>query len=93
MMVGLSLFPSGVLQLWDVLQNGYWHARSLDFIGSERARTIEWMRMPGDVVFIVFGAVPLLIAATKAWMGVRGRRVLPLALPPVVAQGCPSSVI
>ena len=29
MMVALSLFPSGVLQVWDVVQNGYWHARSL----------------------------------------------------------------
>jgi len=71
MMVGLSLFPGGALQLWDVLQNGYWHARSLDFIGSERSRLIEWMRMPGDVVFIVFGAVPLVIAAVKAWLGAR----------------------
>lgn len=71
MMVGLSLFPGGVLQVWDVLQNGYWHARSLDFIGTERARFIEWMRMPGDVVFIVFGAVPLVIASLKAYWGMR----------------------
>ncbi len=28
LMVILSLFPGGVLQLWDVLNNGYWHARS-----------------------------------------------------------------
>jgi nitric oxide reductase subunit B len=72
MMVGLSLFPGGVLQLWDVLQHGYWHARSMDFIGSERARMIEWLRMPGDVVFIVFGAVPLAIAAFKVYFAVRG---------------------
>lgn len=71
MMVGLSLFPGGVLQVWDVLQNGYWHARSLDFIGTERAHLIEWMRMPGDVVFIVFGAVPLVIASLKAYIGMR----------------------
>jgi nitric oxide reductase subunit B len=71
-MVGMSLFPAGVLQVWDVLQNGYWHARSLDFIGSERARMIEWLRMPGDVVFIVFGAMPLVIASVKVYLGVRG---------------------
>ena len=35
MMVVLSLFPGGVLQVWDVVQNGYWHARSLDYTGSE----------------------------------------------------------
>src|SRR6185369_2307833 len=71
LMVGLSLFPAGLLQLWDVLNNGYWHARSLDYIGSDRSRLLEWMRMPGDVVFIVFGAVPLVIAAIKAYLGVR----------------------
>ncbi|MDQ2916569.1 MAG: hypothetical protein M3R40_05315, partial [Pseudomonadota bacterium] len=34
MMVAMSLFPGGVLQVWDVVQHGYWHARSLDYIGS-----------------------------------------------------------
>lgn len=71
MMVGLSLFPGGVLQVWDVLQNGYWHARSLDYTASARSRLIEWMRMPGDMVFILFGAVPLLIASIKGYFGVR----------------------
>src|SRR3546814_9230178 len=67
MMLALSLFPAGVLQVWDVLQNGYWHARSHEFIASKHSLVIEWMRMPGDVVFIVFGAVPLLIATLKAY--------------------------
>jgi nitric oxide reductase subunit B len=31
MMVVSNLFPGGVLQLYDVLQNGYWHARSPAF--------------------------------------------------------------
>ena len=69
MMVALSLFPSGVLQVWDVVQHGYWHARSLDYIGSNRSRMIEWMRLPGDLVFIFAGAVPLAIAAFKGWIG------------------------
>ncbi len=33
MMVALSLFPGGVLQVWDVVQHGYWHARSLACTG------------------------------------------------------------
>ncbi|MEO8062882.1 MAG: cbb3-type cytochrome c oxidase subunit I [Pseudomonadota bacterium] len=69
MMVGMSLFPGGLLQVWDVLQNGYWHARSLEYVGSERSHLIEWLRMPGDVVFIVFGAVPLVVAALKGYSG------------------------
>jgi len=70
-MMVMSLFPGGVLQVWDVLQHGYWHARSLDYIGSERARLIEWLRLPGDLVFIIFGAVPLVIASIKGYLGVR----------------------
>jgi len=71
MMVVLSLFPSGVLQVWDVVQHGYWHARSLDYTGGDQARLLEWMRMPGDVVFILGGAVPLVIASIKAYLGMR----------------------
>ncbi len=71
MMVALSLFPSGVLQVWDVVQHGYWHARSLDYTESERSRLIEWLRMPGDLVFILLGAVPLVIASIKGYLGVR----------------------
>ena len=41
MMVLFSLFPSGVLQVWDVVQHGYWHARSLDYIGSGRAHPLS----------------------------------------------------
>ena len=62
MMVTLSLFPSGVLQLKDVLENGYWHARSLEYTATFWPRLLEWMRLPGDVVFIVFGAAPIVVA-------------------------------
>ena len=60
-----------MLQVWDVVQHGYWHARSLDYIGSERSHLIEWLRLPGDLVFILFGAVPLVIASVKGYLGVR----------------------
>jgi nitric oxide reductase subunit B len=53
-----------------VIQHGYWHARSLDYTGTGTARIIEWMRLPGDLVFIIFGAIPLTIAAIKGWLGV-----------------------
>ena len=71
MMVLMSLFPSGILQVWDVIQHGYWHARNLDYIGSERSHLIEWLRLPGDLIFILFGAVPLVIASIKGYLGVR----------------------
>ncbi|HEU4618982.1 MAG TPA: cbb3-type cytochrome c oxidase subunit I [Gammaproteobacteria bacterium] len=70
LMVLLSLFPGGVLQVWDVVQHGYWHARSLDYTGQRIARLVEWARLPGDLVFIVFGAAPLAIAALRGYYGV-----------------------
>ena len=62
LMVGLSLFPGGVLQMSDVLAHGYWHARNIAYTGSEMARFLEWLRLPGDLIFILFGAVPLVLA-------------------------------
>ena len=71
MMVVFSLFPGGVLQVRDVIEHGYWHARRLEYTASTTGRTLEWMRLPGDLVFIFAGSVPLAIAAVKAWWGVR----------------------
>ena len=59
MVVALSLSPGGIMQLYDVVNNGYWHARSLAYTATPLARTLEWMRMPGDLVFILAGAIPL----------------------------------
>jgi nitric oxide reductase subunit B len=80
MMIVFSLFPNGVLQLLDVIEHGYWHARRFQYLDMERTRILEWMRMPGDLVFIIFGSVPLAIAAIKAWRGVRAvDRIAPKA--------------
>ena len=70
MMIVLSLFPGGVLQLMDVLENGYWHARSLAYTGQDTARLIEWLRTPGDLVFIFVGVLPALIAVTLSYFNV-----------------------
>lgn len=43
------LFPLGVLQLGDVVTNGYWHARSEWF---RNYPWLSWARLPGDVVFM-----------------------------------------
>jgi nitric oxide reductase subunit B len=71
MMVVLSLFPGGIMQLLDVLHNGYWHARSLNYTGQSTARLIEWLRTPGDLVFIIAGVIPALIAVLKCYVNMR----------------------
>jgi nitric oxide reductase large subunit len=59
LMILLDLFPGGVLQLWDSIANGYWHARRLTFLMGGFYHKLEWVRMAGDMIFILFGAVAL----------------------------------
>jgi nitric oxide reductase subunit B len=70
-MVVLNLFPGGVLQFFDVLKNGYWHARGPEFLNARTTTLIEWMRLPADAVFILLGVIPLLFAAGRAYWFVR----------------------
>jgi len=72
LMVITNLFPGGVAQLLDVLHNGYWHARSPEFLSRGVMHTIEWARLAGDLVFIALGAVPLLVAALMVYRNVVG---------------------
>lgn len=66
-MIAFSLLPSGFIQLSDVIHNGYWHARSIEYVTGHTMSVIGWLRMPGDLIFIIFGAIPFFIAACKAW--------------------------
>jgi nitric oxide reductase subunit B len=76
MMVLLSLFPGGVLQMRDVLTNGYWHARSQLYLMEDMSKFIEWIRLPGDLVFGVFGILPIVLAiVTTYWYLWRKRTI------------------
>lgn len=66
-MVVTALFPGGVLQLRDVLTNGYWHARSTAFTATGLMHTLEWLRLPADLVFLLLGVVPLVISTLTAY--------------------------
>jgi nitric oxide reductase subunit B len=80
MMVALSLFPGGILQIRDVLEHGYWHARSIAYTGSETARLVEWLRLPGDLIFILLGTLPLALAMVLGYRDVRLRPPTPREL-------------
>ena len=73
LMVLLTLFPGGVYQLYDAIQHGYWHARSVSFQLSGPMHLIEWLRLPADATFILVGVVPLVIAAFKTYLGLLRR--------------------
>ncbi|MEU3983785.1 cbb3-type cytochrome c oxidase subunit I [Streptomyces sp. NPDC026672] len=63
-----TLLPSGALQLYKVVESGYADARSLGYLQGDTHVFLEWLRMPGDVVFLVGGVLPLL---WMTWLGVR----------------------
>ncbi len=66
LMMLTDLFPGGIIQLVDVLDNGYWHARRLTFLMAGTFHTLEWVRILADSVFLVFGVAPMLIAALRS---------------------------
>jgi nitric oxide reductase subunit B len=77
-MIVFSLFPGGVMQLHDVLENGYWHARGHEYLGTTAARLVEWARLPGDLIFIFAGVTPLVWITANAYWSIRHIPVAPL---------------
>lgn len=65
-MVFVTLLPLGILQLYHSVDVGYVHARSLAYLGNRTNSLLEWLRLPGDVLFIVGGVGPLV------WFAVQG---------------------
>jgi len=62
----VNLFPIGMLQVYDSVQHGYWHARSLTFVLGRVVNALEWARLPGDTVIILGGTLPLVYLAFQA---------------------------
>ena len=61
-----TLLPLGLIQLYESVNTGYFHARELEFLANDTNRLIEWIRLPGDVVFIGGGILPLVYIAWTA---------------------------
>jgi nitric oxide reductase subunit B len=55
-----TLLPLGIAQLYKSVNDGYWEARDLRFLTEDTNALLEWLRLPGDIVFIVGGALPVL---------------------------------
>jgi nitric oxide reductase subunit B len=77
-MVFATLLPLGILQLYHPVGTGYFDARSLSFPTNRTNNLLEWLRLPGNAVFIVGGVLPILYLA---WLGVRHPK------PPVALEG------
>ena len=49
----LTLLPLGTLQLIAAIDQGYWYARSAEFMQQPLVDLLVWMRVPGDTIFSV----------------------------------------
>ena len=67
-MAFVTLLPLGIVQLHRSVGRGYWAARELNFLTNDLNALLGWLRLPGDVLFIGGGVLPLL------WMGYQGVR-------------------
>jgi len=57
-MVVVSLLPVGLMQTWASVTEGYWFARSAEFLQSSVMQTLRWLRVIGDTIFTI-GALAL----------------------------------
>jgi len=79
----LTLLPLGVLQLQAALENGYWYARSAEFMGKPLIHLLVWMRVPGDTVFSI-GALLVAWFVFRLWIA--PRREVELSVATVVVD-------
>jgi nitric oxide reductase subunit B len=63
-MMLLSLLPIGLMQTAESITNGYWSARSPEFMQTDVMQFFRWMRVFGDTIFAV-GAVAFVWFALK----------------------------
>lgn len=66
LMALLTLLPMGVLQLDAALQEGYWYARSAEFMSQPLMHILVWLRVPGDTIFAA-GALMLAWFVARLW--------------------------
>ncbi len=73
LMALLTLLPLGILQLLAAIENGYWYARSAEFMNQGVVHLLVWLRVPGDTLFGA-GAVLLSLFVLKLWLQPGGRK-------------------
>jgi len=73
-MVFATLFPLGLIQLYHSVNVSYFDARSLKFLSNHTNTMLEWLRLPGDALFIVGGTLPILYLC---WLGVSRMKIQP----------------
>ena len=94
MMAIFTLLPLGTMQLLAAINEGYWYARSEQFMQQPIVDLLIWMRVPGDTVFSV-GALALCYFVARLWLWPRHEHesaggTPDLANPPSTAKPVPA---
>ncbi|MFA5073370.1 MAG: cbb3-type cytochrome c oxidase subunit I [Nitrospirota bacterium] len=77
-MLLFNLFPIGYLQLADSVNHSYWHARSPEFYTQGAVLFFEWIRLPGDLLFIFTGVLPVFYLAVRMFLNRNRSSELPV---------------
>jgi nitric oxide reductase subunit B len=64
----MSLLPYGLMQVHAAVTEGFWYARSAEFLQQPIMQLLVWLRVPGDVIFSI-GAGLLAVFVAKLWLG------------------------
>jgi nitric oxide reductase subunit B len=67
----MDLFPVGVHQLLTVMDDGYAHARSQEYIASAFFQHATWLRGVGVGVFVAGGVIPLVWFVVSRWLSLK----------------------
>ena len=60
MMMVMNMFPVGLYQIWLVLQEGFWYARTSEILTGPVFVTLTYLRGIGGAVFVLGGVLPLI---------------------------------
>jgi len=80
-MLFVNLFPVGLIQLNQILATSYWQGRQPEFYQLWLVRIFEWLRLPGDVIFIV-GILPVVYLAVRMFANRNRQGAAPTAAAP-----------
>ncbi len=71
LMLILNIFPAGVIQMVASYTHGFWYARSYEFIHSSQFQMFTWLRVLGDLTFVVGGILPLVFLVLRGTLHLR----------------------
>lgn len=74
LMLALNIFPAGVMQMMASYEQGFFYARSYEFTHQALYQTLTWLRVVGDLVFLVGGITPLVLLILRGLFGLRPSR-------------------